>query len=118
MKEMQSQKPCGHNGQTQRRCDTEPQVETKEQSNADHENSARVPLLPTIWVAFLDLWVSISRDQALGKVPVAPQMADLASQDILRPPCGGVGEGWERIFNEFWDPQKICFRHFSVQNTV
>ena len=45
-------------------------------------------------------------NEALGKAPVAPQMADLASQSILRPPWGGVGEGWERIFDEFWDPPK------------
>ncbi len=44
-------------------------------------------------------------------------MADLASQDILRAPCGGVGEGWERIFNDFWDPKKAHVQHFFVKNT-
>ncbi len=36
-------------------------------------------------------------------------MADLASRDIPRPPWGGVGEGWERIFNEFWGPPQTHF---------
>ena len=53
------------------------------------------PLSTTIFSTFSDLWASFSRNQALGKAPVAPQMADLASQDILRAPCGGVGEGGE-----------------------
>ena len=75
------------------------------------------PLSTTIFSTFSDLWASFSRNQALGKAPVAPQMADLASQDILRAPCGGVGEGWERIFNDFWDPKKAHVQHFFVKNT-
>ncbi len=81
----------------------------RSETTTHHENSARVPLLPTIWVAFLGLWVCISRDQALGKAPVAPQMEDLASPDILRAPWGGVGEGWERIFEDFGGPPKPHF---------
>ena len=76
------------------------------------------PLSTTIFSTFSDQWASFSRNQALRKAPVAPQMQDLASQDVLRPPWGGVGEGWERIFNEFWDPQKTHFWYFCIKNTL
>ena len=64
------------------------------------------PLSTTNFSTFSDQWASFSRNHALRKAPVAPQMQDLASQDVLRPPWGGVGEGWERIFNEFWAPHE------------
>ncbi len=67
--------------------------------------------LDYIW----DLWASCSRNQALGKAPVAPQMAELASRDIPSPPWGGVGEGLQGIFNELWGPQKTNVRHFPVK---
>ncbi len=76
------------------------------------------PLSTTIFSTCSDLWASFLRNQALRKAPVASQMADLASQDILRPPWGGVGEGWERIFNEFWDPQRTRFGYFCIKKTL
>ncbi len=47
--------------------------------------------------------------------PCGNQIANLASQDALRAPCGRVGEGWERMFNEFCDPQKTHFRYCCIQ---